>query len=157
MNNINNPIYFTARMNTNKVTFNEKRWQKIASLFETKTPSYPNDTFYMTELPNGISAYNLNKKNGEEFSVDFVGSAYDRLMNLKDEQIVSKFKKLLKISHKNTKIYEKTQKFINSINKKDTGNLDELALWDLVVNKTSKDNQKIIDKDPILKHADILY
>lgn len=157
MNDINNSINFTARMDVSKVALNKSRWQKIAALFEEKTQKYPNDTFHMTELPTSITAYNVNSKTGEEISADFSGETYDQLMNLSDKEIVAKFKKLLKISETKAKIYEKTQKFINSITQKDADNFEEIKLWDLVVNKANKDAQKTISKDPILKNADILH
>ena len=93
MNDINNNVNFTARMDIRKVTMNKARWAKIAEKFEQKTSKYPNDTFYMEDIANGINAYNINSKTGNEISANIFGVEFDRLMNMTDSQIVSKFKK----------------------------------------------------------------
>ena len=72
---------------------NKARWAKIAEQFEQKTSKYPNDTFYMEDIANGINAYNINSKTGNEISANIFGVEFDRLMNMTDSQIVSKFKK----------------------------------------------------------------
>ena len=105
MDNINNNINFTARMDVSKLTMNKARWAKIAEVFEQKTAKYPNDTFYMEDIANGISAYNVNTKTGNEICANIFGVEFDRLTNMSDSQIVSKFKKMLDISAKKQKIY----------------------------------------------------
>lgn len=155
MDSINNNINFTARMDVSKVALNKSRWQKIAELFEQKTQNYPHDTFQIEELPCSISAYNLNSKSGEEISADFSGVIMDKLMNMSDEQIVSKFKKLLSISNKQAKLYEKTQKFINSALGKNDDKTEE-KIWDVIVEKACADSQAAIQKDSFLKNADII-
>lgn len=155
-NDYSNNLNFTAKMDVRKVVLNKARWQRIANLFEEKTQNYPNDSLEVTELPCAISLYGINSKTGVDYSADFIGVLMDKMMNMSDGQIVSKFKKILSISNKKGRLFEKTQKFIDSISNKKGSELDEYKIWDAVIDKGAQDAKNAIKKDSFLKDADIL-
>lgn len=157
MNNINNNVNFTARMDLSKVTMNKERWQKIATLFEQKTQKYPNDTFYMEDLANGINAYNVNSKTGQEISVEVNGVELDKLLNMPDSKIVSKFKKMLNISAHKQKIYDATTKYTEKLFKLTKNGTSDMGIWDEAVNIASKEAKAMQAKDKFLNDIDILF
>lgn len=157
MNNINNNVNFTARMDVSKVTMNKARWTKIAELFEQKTAKYPNDTFYMEDIANGISAYNVNSKTGNEISANIFGVEFDRLTNMSDSQIISKFKKMLDISAHKQKIYDATTEYTEKLFKITKESVSDSKIWDEAVSIADKEAKAMQNKDSFLKDVDILF
>lgn len=160
MNNINNNVNFTARMDVSQITMNKSRWQKIATLFEKETQKYPNDEFRMRDLPNGVGGYNYNPQTYDEISVNVEGVEFDRLLNMDDNVIVSKFKKILDIGAKKRQIYNETDKFIKKLSKivKKTGIDDiENKIWDNSVDIAVAETKTLQNKDKFLKDIEILY
>ena len=160
MNNINNNVNFTARMDISRVTMNKNRWQNIAALFEQKTQKYPNDTFFMEDLPNGINCWNYNNKTTEEICASIEGVEFDRLLNMSDNTIVSKFKKMLDISYHKQRIYDATNKYLEKLSKisKNSEQSDiDTKIWDQVVDIATMDAEDLQNKDKFLKDIDILF
>lgn len=157
MNDINNNVNFTARMDIRKVTMNKTRWAKIAEQFEQKTSKYPNDTFYMEDIANGINAYNINSKTGNEISANIFGVEFDRLMNMTDSQIVSKFKKMLNISAHKQRIYDATNDYTKKLFKITKEAASDMKIWDEAVSIANKEAKAMQKKDSFLKDVDILF
>lgn len=157
MNDINNNVNFTARMDIRKVTMNKARWAKIAEAFEQKTSKYPNDTFYMEDIANGINAYNINSKTGNEISANIFGVEFDRLMNMTDSQIVSKFKKMLNISAHKQRIYDATTDYTKKLFKLTKEAASDMKIWDEAVSIANKEAKAMQNNDSFLKDVDILF
>lgn len=157
MNNLNNNINFTARMDISKITMNKNRWNNIAKLFEQRTQKYPNDTFYMEDLANGISGYNINPKTGSEICANIFGLEFDRLMNMSDTRIVAKFKKMLDISAKQQKIYNATNQYLDKIEKITKNRNEDTKIWDIVVDIANNETKKLQSQDSFLKDVDIMF
>lgn len=155
MNNVNNNINFTARMDISKLTLDQKRWNNIAKVFEQKTAKYPNDTFSLTNSHNFIEAYNYNKKTGDEIVADI---PIDKLMEMTDNKIAAKFKKMLDIAVHRDKIYTKTNKFIENMNKtlKHT-EFNKDIVWQRVVNITNDGTQALKNEDSFFKNVEIQF
>lgn len=158
MNNINNNVNFTARMDIRKVSINKDRWKNIAQIFEQKTAKYPNDTFKMEDLPNGISGYNFNNKNANEICANITGVEFDRLLNMSDSTIVSKFKKMLDISAKKQKIYDATNQYIEKLSKAaKNSEINETNIWYKAADIAEKETKALQNKDNFLKDIDIMF
>ena len=158
MNNINNNVNFTARMDIRKVSINKDRWKNIAQIFEQKTAKYPNDTFKMEDLPNGISGYNFNNKNANEICANITGVEFDRLLNMSDSTIVSKFKKMLDISAKKQKIYDATNQYIEKLSKAaKNSEINETNIWYKAADIAEKETKALQNKDNFLKDVDIMF
>ncbi len=156
-NNINNNVNFTARMDLSRVTMNKARWENIASLFEQKTTKYPHDTFQLEDIANGIGGYNVNSNTGEEICVNIFGVEFDKLMNMADSKIVSKFKKMLEISAHKQKIYDATTQYENKLAKITKENVDYIEIWDKAVDIADKEANIMKDKDSFLRNIDIMF
>lgn len=158
MESINNNINFTARMDLSKVTMNKTRWTKIAELFEQKTAKYPNDTFYMEDIATGINGYNVNSKTGNEICANIFGLEFDKLMNMPDSKIVSKFKKMLDIAAHKQKIYDATNQYTEKLSKiiKHHEHSD-MKIWDEAVDIADKEAKALQNKDKFLKDIDIMF
>ncbi|MDE6139232.1 MAG: hypothetical protein K2F57_07155 [Candidatus Gastranaerophilales bacterium] len=157
MDNINTNVNFTARMNINKVTINKARWAKIAEVFEQKTAKYPNDTFYMEDITTGISAYNINSKTGNEICANIFGIEFDKLMNMSDSKIASKFKKILDITAHKQRIYDATTEYTKKIFKLTKEPANDSIIWDEAVKIATNEAKSMLNKDSFLKDVDILF
>lgn len=157
MNNINNNVNFTARMDLSKVTMNKARWENIANLFEQKTAKYPHDTFQLEDIANGIGGYNVNSKTGQEICANIFGVEFDKLMNMPDSKIVSKFKKMLNISAQKQKIYDATMQYENKLAKITKKDVNDIEIWDKAVDIADKEAKAMQSKDSFLRDIDIMF
>ena len=157
MNNINNNVNFTARMDLKKVSINKAKWENIATLFEQKTAKYPNDTFYMEDLANGISGYNINSKTGQETSVNIFGVEFDKLMNMPDSKIVAKFKKILDISNHKQQIFNATEQYTKKLFNISNNPIEDTKIWNTAVEIADKEAKTLQQKDSFLCDIDIMF
>ena len=70
MNDINNNVNFTARMDVKQV-LDTQRWKNISKIFRQTTKEYPHDTFHLTEYLDRIEAIGINSKTGNEIEAQF--------------------------------------------------------------------------------------
>lgn len=153
---INNNVNFQARMDLKGIKINKSRWENIATIFEQKTQKYPNDTFYIENTPNRINIYNYNKTTGEDFSVDINGETFDRLLNMKDDSIAQKFKKILDISSRKEKIFDITYQYVEKLSKvTKNSELDKMKIWNESENIANQEAKAMQNKDKFLKDVDI--
>ncbi|CCY62783.1 unknown [Clostridium sp. CAG:967] len=156
MSKINNNVNFQARMDLKGIKINKSRWENIATIFEQKTQKYPNDTFYIENTPNRINIYNYNKTTGEDFSVDINGETFDRLLNMKDDSIAQKFKKILDISSRKEKIFDITYQYVEKLSKvTKNSELDKMKIWNESENIANQEAKAMQNKDKFLKDVDI--
>ena len=156
MSKINNNVNFQARMDLKGIKINKSRWENIATIFEQKTQKYPNDTFYIENTPNRINIYNYNKTTGEDFSVDINGESFDRLLNMKDDSIAQKFKKILDISSRKEKIFDITYQYVEKLSKvTKNSELDKMKIWNESENIANQEAKAMQNKDKFLKDVDI--
>lgn len=156
MSKINNNVNFQARMDLKGIKINKSRWENIGTIFEQKTQKYPNDTFYIENTPNRINIYNYNKTTGEDFSVDINGETFDRLLNMKDDSIAQKFKKILDISSRKEKIFDITYQYVEKLSKvTKNSELDKMKIWNESENIANQEAKAMQNKDKFLKDVDI--
>lgn len=156
MSKINNNVNFQARMDLKGIKINKSRWENIATIFEQKTQKYPNDTFYIENTPNRINIYNYNKTTGEDFSVDINGETFDKLLNMKDDSIAQKFKKILDISSRKEKIFDITYQYVEKLSKvTKNSELDKMKIWNESENIANQEAKAMQNKDKFLKDVDI--
>ena len=156
MSKINNNVNFQARMDLKGIKINKSRWENIATIFEQKTQKYPNDTFYIENTPNRINIYNYNKTTGEDFSVDINGETFDKLLNMKDDSIAQKFKKILDISSRKEKIFDITYHYVEKLSKvTKNSELDKMKIWNESENIANQEAKAMQNKDKFLKDVDI--
>ena len=156
MSKINNNVNLKARMDLKVIKINKSRWENIENIFEQKTQKYPNDTFYIENTPNRINIYNYNKTTGEDFSVDINGETFDRLLNMKDDSIAQKFKKILDISSRKEKIFDITYQYVEKLSKvTKNSELDKMKIWNESENIANQEAKAMQNKDKFLKDVDI--
>lgn len=125
-------------------------------LYLSKNTKYPNDTFYIENTPNRINIYNYNKTTGEDFSVDINGETFDKLLNMKDDSIAQKFKKILDISSRKEKIFDITYQYVEKLSKvTKNSELDKMKIWNESENIANQEAKAMQNKDKFLKDVDI--
>ena len=152
MNTINNQPNFTARLDINKL--NGKRWQNIAQIFAWKTMKYPKDTFVLTPHENGdMTIHQVFPGSNINYHSKLRKRQTENLLKNSDETIDESFVRLLETVKFHHRKIQHTNKFLNAIqldsNEKDTD--FSTKIWEIVFEKYSKDIEKSLSTDPLLR------
>lgn len=157
MNDINNNVNFTARMDVKQV-LDTQRWKNISKIFRQTTKEYPHDTFRLTEYIDRIEANGINSKTGNEIEVQFNFENIAKLMEMSDEKIAEKFKKMLDISAHKQRIYDATKAYterLSQLTEKDFS--EDMDILDKATKIANKETKSMQNKDSFLKDIDILF
>lgn len=157
MNDINNNVNFTARMDVKQV-LDTQRWKNISKIFRQTTKEYPHDTFHLTEYLDRIEAIGINSKTGNEIEAQFNLENIAKLMEMSDEKIAEKFKRMLDISAHKQRIYDATKAYtekLSQLTKKDFS--EDMDILDQATKIANKETKSMQNKDSFLKDIDILF
>ena len=157
MNDINNNVNFTARMDVKQV-LDTQRWKNISKIFRQTTKEYPHDTFHLTEYADRIEASGINSKTGNEIEAQFNFENMAKLMEMTDEKIAEQFKKILDITSHKQKIYDATKKYtekLSQLTEKDFS--EDMNIWENATKIATNEAKSMQNKDSFLKDIDILF
>jgi len=158
INNRQNSVNFTAKMDISGVKTGAERLQNIAQMFETKTKKYPNDTFQLRDFGDSFQIDYMDKVTELEHCASIPTETWNKFLQKSDEAITKKLVKLFNIFKKEDREIEKAQKYIDSFIKNDKNNDPtrfESKFWDIVVARTNADKQIAVKKDPVLRDFDV--
>ncbi len=158
INNRQNSVNFTARMNLEGLSNGAKRMQGIrgiSEMFEARTEKYPDDIFEICDLgQNGVQIHHYDKGVVHEHCANISLDSWDKLFQKSDEVITKKLVKLFNIFKKEDKEVTRASKYVDSVMKRDKNNDPtdfEGKFWDIVVDKITADTKIAIDKDSVLR------
>ena len=162
-NNINAGLTFRAKMDTEQIFINRKKWLNVAKIFEKKTSKYPNDEFVLLgdAKDQDITFYinHANKKLNCDDNIGTIRAIITNILNiLPDETVADKLKKLFLIQKKADIMEADDVKFTEKFKLYETTDNKQLENY-LASYYALKNNyiKNMLDKDDILKIPNGIY
>lgn len=156
MNSINNNVNFTARLKFNNINRNLGCWKEVSKELPLKTKEYPHDILTLSNCPEGLDVAAINTKNNADALVTILSDGYEKLMQMNNDKIIHKFKKMLSIFEYRDKEFEKATKATDELRKNNNSKTIEKAIddiWDTAVDKVQMHKDNTIAGDEILESA----
>lgn len=157
MNGINNNnVNFTARLKFDNINRNFGCWKDVSKKFSHSTKQYPNEILTLSKCPEGLDVSCINTKNGEDALVTILSDGYEKLMQMNNDKIIHKFKKMLSIFEYRDKEFEKATKATDELRKNNNSKTIDKAIdeiWDTAVDKVQMHKDNTIAGDEILESA----
>ena len=156
MNSINNNVNFTARLKFNNINRNLGCWKEVSKELPLKTKEYPHDILTLSSCPEGLDVAAINTKNNADALVTILSDGYEKLMQMNNDKIIHKFKKMLSIFEYRDKEFEKATKATDEVRKNNNSKTIEKAIddiWDTAVDKVQMHKDNTIAGDEILESA----